>query len=125
MAARVGGRAPAKSGLAGSCGGRYPELVDTEQIARALDGLRPSLPLAKRVRRWDARHGVDSTGDRAVWVHPVFDDADADATLGADRDAWNELRAAIKSLVADVAGVDVVTYVRLRLVSEAQSTTPA
>ena len=118
-------RSPEAAGR-GAYGGCYtPTMVTVavEEVATRLRALRS--PFAQRVRRWDVRVGRDHAGEPAVFVHPVLDDEGAAAALGAEQDAWYELHAEIRQLVARIAGVEPFTYIRLRLLSEADTATSA
>jgi hypothetical protein len=83
-----------------------------EKIRALLNDLQTPIPGA--VARFELREGRDSTNDPAVWVYVVVNDDKIDNLWPA----WDQLRQDIREAVADVAGPDVVTYVRMWAESE-------
>lgn len=83
-----------------------------EQIRQHLLAIPTSPPDA--LAGFELRQGLDSTEDPAVWVYVIVRDDKIEA-LWSD---WDQLRERIREAVSEVAGDQVITYVRMWAESE-------
>lgn len=87
--------------------------MTTAYITNILNGLSD---LPAPVNKWEVDTGTDSTGDNAIWVWAILDDAIWDQLSG---DALARLRESIRNAVSRAAENPVPwVYVRFRTVSE-------
>lgn len=85
-------------------------VMNTDALREPLNALRP----VEAVQEYRIETGKDSTGDPAVWVFVVVDDAHLDKVWPE----WDQLRQDIREAVAGVVGSDVMVYVRMWSASE-------
>ena len=81
-------------------------------IVMTADALRESLNTlcpVQGVEDFRIEAGTDSTGDPAIWVFVVVDDARLDEVWPV----WDQLRQDIREAVAGLVGSDVMVYVRM------------
>jgi hypothetical protein len=90
--------------------------IDLEaQVKHAL-GKLTDLPIT--VQAWQVETGGDWTGQDAVWVWAILDDADLPIDdMAATHEERFTIRKAVRQAVRDVAG-DQQVYVRFRTTSE-------
>lgn len=79
--------------------------MNTDALIELLETLHP----VEAVEGYRVDHGPDSTGDPAVWVFVVVDDARLDDVWPV----WDQLRQDIREAVARVAGTETMVYVRM------------
>ena len=88
-------------------------VIVVEAIREAL----AALPVPEGVvSGWDVESGLDSAGDKAVWVYVVVVDDRVDDIW----DGWDDLRYRIHGIVAEQLGDEVAAYVRMRTRSEVE-----
>jgi len=91
-------------------------------LKRTLETAKAEFPPAPKVVDLRYRVGTDATGDGAVWVWVVLDDATPTAQLRHARfqPIADQIRAAIKKALREGAqfSLDLIPYVRFRLKSE-------
>lgn len=90
-----------------------PAIQTEEELkTRAEQTLRERGIMPAPVKRLQVEMGEDATGDRAVWVWAILDDADFVRTNRL------ELRGTIRDAVQTIVGEPVWVYVRFRATSE-------
>src|SRR5438552_15823840 len=91
-----------------------------ELVKVALDTARPSFPATPRVV--DVKHqvGTDATGDNAVRIWVILDDATPEAQLrhANFQPIADQIRGAIRKALREGPQFDLVPYVYFRLKSE-------
>lgn len=83
-----------------------------ESIEQVEQGLKSLTGLPAPVRSWKVEIGEDATGENAVWVWAVLDDADL------TREVRNQISERIEGAVYRLVPNASFVYVRFRAVSE-------
>lgn len=84
----------------------YTPTMNEVILQNRLDALRP----VQAVSGYHFTSGLDWSGDSAVWVFVLVDESRIEEMWPV----WDQLREDIREVVAEVAGSDVLAYVRMR-----------